>query len=305
MMPSNNKGELPRTVGGQAVIEGVMMKAVNTVVAVKKPDGSIAIKRMPDKSWGVIEKIPLIRGFFVLIHSMIVGMNALSYSAKVSGDEKEEFTTKDMVFAFLFAILIAVLGFGVLPVIITKPLNIKSEFWFAFVEGIIRAVFVIVYIWGISHLKDIKRVFQYHGAEHKSVYTYEKKEELTSANAKKYTTLHPRCGTSFLIITVFASIIVFAISGALGMNSMWGKVIARIVLLPLVAGVAYEFQRLTAKIIDNPLGRILSYPGMSLQKITTVEPDEEQLKIGLLSLKYALKEDFEGEVTVSLSEEVK
>jgi len=174
-MPSNNKGELPRTVGGQAVIEGVMMKAVNTVVAVKKPDGSIAIKRMPDKSWGVIEKIPLIRGFFVLIHSMIVGMNALSYSAKVSGDEKEEFTTKDMVFAFLFAILIAVLGFGVLPVIITKPLNIKSEFWFAFVEGIIRAVFVIVYIWGISHLKDIKRVFQYHGAEHKSVYTYEKK----------------------------------------------------------------------------------------------------------------------------------
>jgi uncharacterized protein YqhQ len=286
----------PKTVGGQAVIEGVMMKGINTVVAVKRKDGSIAVKRLKDNSWGIWEKIPIIRGFFVLLHSMIIGMNALSYSAKVSGEEDEELTTKDMVIAILLAVAVATLGFGVLPVFLTRPFNIKSEFWFAFVEGFIRAFLVVAYIWGISFMKDIKRVFQYHGAEHKSVYTYENNEPLEVKYARKYTTLHPRCGTSFLIITVFASIIVFAITGGLGFNSTLQKVISRIVLLPLVAGLAYEFQRFTAKIIDTKIGKILAYPGLLLQKITTKEPEKEQLEIGLISLEYALKENFDGEI---------
>lgn len=288
----------PKTVGGQAVIEGVMMKGINTVVAVKRKDGNISIKSLKDKSWGIWEKIPLIRGFFVLLHAMITGMQALSYSAKMSGEEDEELTTKDMVIAILIAVVVATLGFGVLPVYVTKPFNITSEFWFAFIEGFIRAFLVVAYIWGISFMKDIKRVFQYHGAEHKSVYTYENGEPLEEKYAKKYTTLHPRCGTSFLIITVFASIVVFAITGALGYNSMLEKVLSRIVLLPLVAGLAYEFQRVTAKIINTKIGKVLAYPGMMLQKITTKEPDSEQLKIGLISLQYALKEDFEGEVVL-------
>ncbi|BBE30025.1 membrane protein [Tepiditoga spiralis] len=294
--------EKPKTVGGQAVIEGVMMKGIHTVVAVKKENGKVAVKKLKDKSWGLIEKIPFIRGFFILLHAMIIGMNALSYSASVSGEEDEEFTKKDMILSILFAFLVAGLGFGALPVLLTKPFKIESEFWFALIEGIIRAFLVIGYIWAISLMKDVKRVFEYHGAEHKSVFTYEQNEPLEVKYAKKYTTLHPRCGTSFMIITVFASIIVFAAFGALGYNSLLIKVLSRILLLPLVASLAYEFQRFTANIITTPLGKILAYPGLMLQKITTSEPDEQQLKIGLISLKYALKEDFDGEIEVDIND---
>ena len=293
--------EKPKTVGGQAVIEGVMMKGVNTVVAVKRSDGKVAVKKIKDDSWGIWEKIPFIRGIFVLIHSMIIGMGALSYSAQVSGEDEEELTTKDMVFAILIAVVVATLGFGVLPVLVTKPFHIESEFLFALIEGLIRAFLVLAYIWAISFMKDIKRVFQYHGAEHKSVYTYENGEPLDVSHAKKYMTLHPRCGTSFLIITVFASVVVFAISGGLGWNSTVEKIISRIVLLPVVAGVAYEFQRFTAKIIDTKIGKILAYPGLMLQKLTTKEPDDEQLKIALVSLNYALDENFEGEIVLDLA----
>jgi len=289
----------PKSVGGQAVIEGVMMKGLHTVVAVKKKDGKIAVKKINDKSWGLIEKIPFIRGFFVLLHAMIVGMGALSYSAKISGEEEEDFTKKDMIIAIVMAFLVASLGFGALPVLLIKPFNIQNEFWFAFFEGVIRAVIVIAYIWGISLLKDIKRIFEYHGAEHKSVFTYEKGLDLTVENAKDFTTLHPRCGTSFMIITVFASIIVFAISGALGFSGIVEKIISRIILLPLVAGVAYEFQKFTAKIINNPVGKVLAYPGLMLQKITTSQPDKDQLKIALISLRYSLDSNFEGETEVN------
>lgn len=293
----------PKYVGGQAVIEGVMMKGIHTVVAVKTKEGKVAIKKLKDKSWGVIEKIPLIRGFFVLLHAMIVGMVALSYSAKMSGEEDEEITNKDMVIAILIAIVVAAGGFGVLPVLIAQPFHIESDFWFAVLEGVVRAVLVIGYIYAISLLKDIKRVFEYHGAEHKSVYTYEANKDLTVKNAKPYTTLHPRCGTSFILLTVFASIVVFAIAGGLGWNSIWEKIISRIVLLPLVAGLAYEFQRFTAKVIDTKIGKILAFPGLMMQKITTSEPDDEQLKIGLISLKYALDENFDGEVQIDLEEQ--
>ncbi|MGM0640243.1 MAG: DUF1385 domain-containing protein [Thermotogota bacterium] len=293
----------PKFVGGQAVIEGVMMKGIHTVVAVKTKEGKVAIKKIKDKSWGIIEKIPLIRGFFVLLHAMIIGMNALSYSAKVSGEDDEEITNKDMVWAILIAVAVAAGGFGILPVLIAKPFNIQSEFWFAVLEGIIRAILVVGYIYTISLMKDIKRVFEYHGAEHKSVYTYEKNQDLTVKNAQPFTTLHPRCGTSFILLTVFASIVVFSIAGGLGWSSMWEKVISRVVLLPLVAGLAYEFQRFTAKIINNPIGRVLAFPGLMMQKITTREPDTEQLKIGLISLKYALDENFDGEVEIDLEEQ--
>jgi uncharacterized protein YqhQ len=234
---------------------------------------------------------------------MITGMTALSYSAKMSGEEDEEITNKDMVFAILIAVVVAAGGFGVLPVLIAKPFNIQSEFWFAVLEGVVRAVLVVGYIYVISLMKDIKRVFEYHGAEHKSVYTYENNKDLTVKNAKPYTTLHPRCGTSFILLTVFASIVVFSISGGLGWSSMWEKIISRVVLLPLVAGLAYEFQRFTAKIINTKIGRALAFPGLMMQKITTKEPDEEQLKIGLISLKYALDENFDGEVQINLEEQ--
>ncbi|AEX86089.1 metal-dependent enzyme [Marinitoga sp. 1135] len=293
-----NEKKMPKYVGGQAVIEGVMMKGIHTVVAVKRPDGKVQIKKLNEFSFGFLEKIPFIRGFFVLLKAMIIGMGALTYSANVS--DEEEITKKDMIISILLAILFSVGGFGLAPMYLTKLFNINNEFWFSFAEGVIRAIFVILYIWVISLFKDVKRVFEYHGAEHKAVYTYENKEQLIVENAKKYTTLHPRCGTSFLIITVFASIIVFSITGAMGYTTLLEKTITRIVLLPLVAGVAYEFQRFTAKIIDTSLGKILASPGLMLQKITTSEPDEEQLKVALISLEYALKEDFDGEEVVEI-----
>ncbi|KAF2955527.1 DUF1385 domain-containing protein [Marinitoga sp. 38H-ov] len=291
------KKKMPKYVGGQAVIEGVMMKGINTVVAVRRPDKKIQIKRLKERSFGFLEKVPFIRGFFVLLKAMIIGMEALSYSANVSGEE--EITKKDMVISILLAFLFAIVGFGLGPMFLTKLFPIDSEFWFSFIEGVIRAVFVILYIWVISFFKDIKRVFEYHGAEHKTVYNYEDGKELNVNNAKTYTTLHPRCGTSFLIITVFASIIVFSITGALGYTSLMQKVVTRVILLPLVAGVAYEFQRFTAKIIDTWVGKILAWPGLSLQKITTSEPDEEQLEVAIISLKYALNEEFDGEEIVN------
>jgi uncharacterized protein YqhQ len=288
----------PKYVGGQAVLEGVMMKGIHTVVAVKKTDGMVTVKKLKDKSWGIIEKIFFIRGFFALLHAMIIGMNALSYSAKMSGEEDEEFTKKDMIIAIIFALLIATFGFGLLPMFIARPFKIQSEFAFAFLEGIIRAFLVVGYIFAISFMKDIKRVFQFHGAEHKAVNAYEKGFELNVENAKKQTKLHSRCGTSFIILTIFASIIVFSISGGLGYTGLLEKVISRIILLPLVAGIAYEFQRLTAKYIESFIGKILASPGLLMQKITTVEPDDEQIKIGVISLKFALDENFEGEVEV-------
>ncbi|MBM7559389.1 DUF1385 domain-containing protein [Marinitoga litoralis] len=288
--------KMPKYVGGQAVIEGVMMKGINTVVAVRRPDKKIQIKRLKERTFGFLEKIPFIRGFFVLLKAMIIGMEALSYSANVSGEE--EITKKDMVISILLAFLFAIGGFGLGPMFLTKLFPIQSEFWFSFTEGVIRAIFVILYIWVISFFKDIKRVFEYHGAEHKTVYNYEDGKELNVNNAKTYTTLHPRCGTSFLIITVFASIIVFSITGALGYTSLMQKIVTRIILLPLVAGVAYEFQRFTAKIIDTWIGKILAWPGLALQKITTSEPDEEQLEVAIISLKYALDPEFDGEVEV-------
>ena len=288
----------PKYVGGQAVLEGVMMKGIHTVVAVKKSDGMVTVKKLKDKSWGIIEKIFFIRGFFALLHAMIIGMNALSYSAKMSGEEDEEFTKKDMIIAIIFALLIATFGFGLLPMFIARPFKIQSEFSFAFLEGIIRAFLVVGYIFAISFMKDIKRVFQFHGAEHKAVNAYEKGFDLNVENAKKQTKLHSRCGTSFIILTIFASIIVFSISGGLGYTSLLEKVISRIILLPLVAGIAYEFQRITAKYIESFIGKILASPGLLMQRITTVEPDDEQIKIGVISLKFALDENFEGEVEV-------
>jgi uncharacterized protein YqhQ len=153
----------------------------------------------------------------------------------------------------------------------------------------------LLYIWIIAMFPDIKRVFQYHGAEHKSVFTYEAGEALTVENARKYSTLHPRCGTSFLMITMIAAIIVFSIVGGIDpMMNIWWKIVSRIVLIPVVAGLAYEFQRMTAKHLDNIFFRALAKPGLWLQKFTTKEPDDAQLEVGLAALKASLNEEVQS-----------
>ncbi len=287
-MPDYPKG---LSVGGQAVIEGVMMKGLKTVVAVRRPSGEIVVS-----DYGGMERPkgwkgwPFIRGNFVLYDALVTGIRALNFSANMSGEETEKLTTKDIILSLLIAFAFAVGLFSILPVLVTslfKPLR-ENGMLFALVEGTIRTVILLLYIWIIAFIPDIKRVFQYHGAEHKSVYTYEADEELTVENARKYSTLHPRCGTSFLMITMVAAIIVFSILGAFGPMSIWWKMFWRVVLIPVVAGLAYEFQRFTAKHLDNIFVKPLAMPGLWLQKLTTKEPDDSQLEVGLVSLKAAL-----------------
>ncbi len=284
------------SVGGQAVIEGVMMKGIKTVVAVRRPDGTIVVS-----DYGSMERPqgwkgwPLIRGVFVLYEALVTGVKALSFSANMSGVDDSQLTAKDMFFSLLIALVVAVGLFSLLPLLITSlfaPLR-GNGVLFALVEGLFRTVIFLVYVWAISLFPDIKRVFQYHGAEHKSVYTYEAGEELNLDNARKYSTLHPRCGTSFLMITMIAAIIVFSIVGAFGpMNILW-KIFWRIVLIPVIAGLAYEFQRTTARHLDNVFFKTLAQPGLWLQKLTTKEPDDSQLEVGLASLKAALNLEYE------------
>ncbi|MGC8612117.1 MAG: DUF1385 domain-containing protein [Athalassotoga sp.] len=282
------------SVGGQAVIEGVMMKGIKTVVAVRKKDGTIVVsdygQMVRPKGW---KSWPFIRGTFVLYDSLVSGIKALNLSANLSGDEDNQLSTKDIFFALLIAFGMAIGLFSILPVLITSFFSAlrNNGFLFALVEGGIRTVIFLIYIWIIAMLPDIKRVFQYHGAEHKSVFTYEAGEELTVENARKYSTLHPRCGTSFLMITMIAAIIVFSILGGIDPRmNIWWKFVSRIVLIPVVAGLAYEFQRMTAKHLDNPFFRALAKPGLWLQKLTTKEPDDLQLEVGLAALKASLEE---------------
>lgn len=296
------------SVGGQAVVEGVMMKGIKTVVAVRKPDGTITVSDFGNmerpKGW---KGWPFVRGTFVLYDALVTGIKALNFSANVSGDENTKLTTKDIVLSLLIAFAFAIGLFSILPVFVTslfKPLR-QNGALFALVEGIIRTAIFLIYIWIISLIPDIKRVFQYHGAEHKSVYTYEAGEDLTVDNAKKYSTLHPRCGTSFLMITMIAAIIVFSILGAFGPMSILWKIFWRIVLIPVVAGLAYEFQRFTAKHLDNPALRPLAVPGLWLQKFTTKEPDNSQLEVGLVSLKASLNLEYEKQEQIESDEETK
>lgn len=294
-------------IGGQAVIEGVMMRSLTGyAVAVRQPDGEIAIRQ--DKLTAVTKKypflrFPILRGSVVLIHSLILGIKALNFSASVSseGEEGEPeltdwaiFTT--MAFAFVLGIGLFVLApLGLTNVIKHYLFPEMGNFAYNVIDGVIRAVFFFAYIMLISLMDDIKRLFMYHGAEHKTVYTFEANEELCVANAKGKSTLHPRCGTSFLLFVMAVSIVVFALIPSTAPFAI--KFGARIVLMPLIAGIAYEMIRFSARHLDKGWCRALIAPGLWLQHITTSEPDEKQLEIAIVALKEALAFDKANEET--------
>lgn len=280
--------------GGMAVIEGVMMRGPERIaIAVRKPDGSIELEeeavsnlplRYPFLKW------PLLRGTYVLIDSMIIGIHNLNKSANMSlAEDEEELTTREMVITGLLAFLLAVLLFVVIP---TAIVHYTSGFIGGIVaqnivEGIIRIIFFLGYVWSIGRMQEIERVFMYHGAEHKSILTYEAGEELKVENTRKYTTLHPRCGTSFLIIVLVISILVFAL---LGEGNIFYRIWSRIVVLPVIAGVSYELLKLSGRYYHKYWVRILTAPGLFLQKLTTREPDDSQIEVALEALKAVLAE---------------
>ncbi len=296
-------------VGGQAVIEGVMMRTPHAyAVAVRRADGSIetkreAVKRLSEYwkplSWYVI------RGFAVLLQSLILGMSTLNYSInaamkdleqneeKTKKKKKKESSAAPMAFSLIFGIAAAIVLFILLPLWITtwiKGYIAAVHNWVVFnlVDGLIRVIIFLAYIFLVSLMKDIRRVFQYHGAEHKVVYTWEAAEELTVENARKKSTLHPRCGTSFLMFVMVISIIVFSL---FKFDAFWAIFLSRIILVPLVSGISYELIRLSAPRCNRGFFRLIVLPGLALQRITTKPPSDDQLEVAICALKESLELD--------------
>ena len=285
-------------VGGQAVIEGVMMRAPRSVaIAVRRPDGVIVVRKelaVPLSERFPVVKLPIIRGAVALFTSLIIGIKALNFSANeamVEEDGKQEELSPwamggTMAVAFGFGILL----FFIMPLYLTKlltPIIGDSNIIFNLVDGVIRVTVFLLYIWIISRMEDIQRVFQYHGAEHKSIFAFEAGEELTVENVRKYSCLHPRCGTSFLLIVMLISIVIFSLIPKLWPFYM--KAGSRILLLPVIAGVSYEILKWTAKHDSTPFVKFLISPGLALQRLTTREPDDSQLEVAIRSMQEALK----------------
>lgn len=300
-----------KTVGGQAVIEGVMMKNEDKIaVAVRKTNGEIEIDKKTIKSWVIdkgLNKIPFLRGGFVLLETMVEGIKSLNFSAQFFDDEEdvepskfEKFLedkfkekTNDVLiyFSMFIALAFSVLLFILVPTFLGGILKqfTDSVMVLNFVEGIVRIGIFLAYVSLISLNKDIKRVFEYHGAEHKSIYCYEADLDLTVENAREFSTLHPRCGTNFMFIVMIVSMAIYFL---FGWPNPLLRVVYRLICIPIVAGISYEIIRIAGK-YDNILVKIISLPGMMLQKITTREPDDEQLEVALCALKAALGDEVE------------
>lgn len=290
------------SVGGQAVIEGVMMRGKEGVAtAVRTSDGEIHIDKkniVPYTKRNKFLGLPIIRGFVSLIESMVIGIKTLNYSATFFEDEGEpskfdkwfegifKEKTNDVVMgiSLIISIVFATLIFFILPTFaanIFKKLNVSSSIVLNIIEGIIRVIVFLLYIYLIGKMDDIERVFQYHGAEHKTIFCYENDKELTPENAEKFARFHPRCGTNFLFLVMIVSILLFSLTG---WSSLWQRILYRIILLPIVAGLTYELIKWMGK-SESTFSKIIAYPGLMLQKLTTNEPDYSQLEVAIAALK--------------------
>lgn len=275
-------------VGGQAVIEGVMMRGkTHVAVAVRQPDGEISVDVRPVNSisdrYPILKK-PFLRGVVSLVESLVMGMKALAYSAQVSGDEDEKLDSKEMALTIAVSAGLAILLFIVIPTWSMRFLTGITQDHMALnlAEGVLRMAIFLAYIAAISSMNDIQRVFQYHGAEHKTIYTYEAGLPLKVENVRPFSTLHPRCGTNFLMIVMLISMFIFTF---LGWPSLWERIASRIILMPVIAGVSYELIRYAGAHTDNSLVRIAITPGLLLQKLTTRQPDDSQIEVAIASLK--------------------
>lgn len=303
------------SIGGQAVIEGVMMRGPEKIAtAVRKSSGEIVMDIRPVNSFVArhkLHKIPLLRGVLSFVESMVTGVKCLMFSADqvdLEDGEKEEMSKfekwlddklgdkiKDI--AIYFSVVVAMcfsIGlFMLLPTAIAGIFKsvVKSPVALNLIEGLIKMTIFLVYLWAVSKLSDIKRVFAYHGAEHKTIAAYEAGEELTPENAMKYTRLHPRCGTSFLLIVMVISILMFSL---LTWETLWLRIAYRLLLLPVVAGLSYEVIKLAGRHPNGVVG-ILTKPGLWLQKITTEEPDLLQLEVAIAALMAVIPDNKEDD----------
>lgn len=277
-------------VGGQAVIEGVMMRGPKHVAtAVREPSGKITVDVKPVNSLAdrfPIFKKPFFRGVLSLGESLVMGLKSLTYSAQMAGEEeKDKLTNKDIAITMTISLLAAILLFIVIPTAAVNILPTDNHVIMNLWEGVVRIAVFFAYIYLISQAKDIHRVFQYHGAEHKTIHAYEAGVELTPKNIQKFSRLHPRCGTSFLLIVMFVSIFVFSF---LGWPSLWERIASRVVLLPVVAGISYEIIRYAGR-STSKFAHYMSLPGLYLQYMTTREPDDSMIEVAAASLKAAIE----------------
>ena len=307
------------SIGGQALIEGVMMRGPkNTAMAVRSPDGEIVVENVKcplpsERPW--IFKIPLLRGMYSFFDSLRIGSKTLMRSAELAGeaDEEEELTPFEqklnkifgeklfgvlMTLAMVLGMALAVLLFFVVPTACYTGLSmllpaLKGNILYRSIfEGVFKIIIFILYIFLCTHMKDMHRVFEYHGAEHKTIFCYEAKQELTVENVRKFRRFHPRCGTSFLIVMLIIGIVVgFCIQT----DVIWLRTLIRLACLPLIMGFGYEIIRFCGK-HDNLLTKILSAPGLWMQHITTFEPSDDQIECAIAAMKAVIPQDSEGEI---------
>ena len=294
--------ERGHTYGGQAVIEGVMIRGLSNVsVAVRRPDGTIAIqsRQLSPLFTGRLRRVPLVRGVIALIETVILGMRALSYSANVGMEEEGEEVSKLSMASMTVLSLFFALGlFFLVPLFASRGLEgvLGTGYATNIAEGLIRLGIFLAYILLIGRLSDIRRVFMYHGAEHMTVHAQERGEVLSLESVRKYPTAHPRCGTAFLLVVMVVAIIVFVV---VGREPFWWLVVSRIVLVPFIAAVSYELIRLSGRYSRNPLVGLITGPSLALQTLTTREPEDDQIEIAIEAMKRTLEVDDTG---ISLAE---
>ncbi len=282
--------------GGQAVIEGVMMRGqYHSAIAVRKMDKTISVLEQELKPWSdrfPILKKPILRGSIALIETMIIGIKSLNFSATEYGEEEEELTTKELIMTMAFAFALTVAIFIILPAFLLRFVQsyISSNILLNLVEGLIKTSLFVLYIVAIAQMEDIKRVFAYHGAEHKSINCYESGDELTVENVAKHSRIHARCGTNFMLIVLFTSVFVFSFFGR---PPFLQRILIHLAIMPIVAGLSYELIRKAGQEDCHPVFKWLAKPGMLLQNLTTREPDEEMLEVAIRALQTVLHKDSE------------
>ncbi len=299
----------PTHIGGQAVLEGVMMRGkYNWAVAVRTPDGSIHTEQhdlhSAAEKRGWMRK-PIIRGVVALVETMSLAMKAFSVSASLAGEtEEEQLTPKEVTFSLVVGAGLAIGLFIVLPAVLTNLFVSATESPFAWniIDGVLRVAAFFIYIWAISRLSDIQRVFSYHGAEHKTIHAYEHGLPLDADEIQRFGTMHVRCGTSFLLMVMVIAILVFslvpvkAIAASMGVESRLAilgmLILSRLILIPLVAGLAYEVTvKWAGTRANNPVVRVMLWPGMQLQRLTTREPDDSMVEVAVASMKLVIERE--------------
>ncbi|WP_324825796.1 DUF1385 domain-containing protein [Sinanaerobacter sp. ZZT-01] len=304
------KNASPTKVGGQAILEGIMMRGKDRIATVlRKPDGGMHMKVDPLKKPSKWRKIPIVRGVAAFVDSLVTGTSILLYSAEMLEQfdtetvyEKDKMTlwlekrfgekgafSAMLYFSVVLAILFTVGVFIILPTALTSVAEsvTENEIALNLIEGVVRILMFVLYIAVISKMEDIKKVFQYHGAEHKTIHCYENKLNLTPENAQQFETLHPRCGTSFLMFVMVISLLLFSL---LGWQNLWMRIGSRLLLIPVVAGLSYELLQWAGR-SDSWVVKVLSVPGLLLQMLTTKRPSNEQLEVAIAAMKEVLKEE--------------